>query len=159
MTVSAAVRLIPCPPARVDRRKANTPTSGSLNWSIRRCRSSVGTLPSMRTLVYPTSERYRSRMLSMSLNCEKISTLWPCSFNLGRSRCSSSSFPDAPTRSCSCASRETAPAAEEASWAESKRYAWLQHLRSSISMLSSDTRRFCLSWPLRILKFCVRHAA
>mmetsp|Transcript_30860 Transcript_30860/g.73328 ORF Transcript_30860/g.73328 Transcript_30860/m.73328 type:complete len:266 (-) Transcript_30860:3154-3951(-) len=154
MTVSADARLMPCPPARVESRNTNTVPSLSLNWSMRRWRSLPGTFPSIRTYVYLRKVRNFSRMLSIVVNCEKIRTLEPFWNSFGRICWRKMSFPEAPVRSTCSASLEGA-----GGMAESKRYAWLQHLRSSISTLRRETRRSSLFAPLRIRKLRVRHAA
>lgn len=48
MTVSAVARLMPTPPARVERRKANSGESGALNSSMRFCFCKLLNVPSKR---------------------------------------------------------------------------------------------------------------
>jgi len=49
ITVSAAMRLSPTPPARVESRKQST-LGSAVNASMRSCRSAVGVDPSMRAV-------------------------------------------------------------------------------------------------------------
>jgi len=53
ITVSAAVRLIPTPPARVHSRKTNRSESGAENRSIAAWRSFPLMPPSIRSYLYP----------------------------------------------------------------------------------------------------------
>ena len=58
MHVSAATRLMPTPPARVESKKANTSAPGRQKRSIAACRASPVTEPSSRSWLYPLSTRY-----------------------------------------------------------------------------------------------------
>lgn len=68
MTVSAAVRLMPRPPARVDSRKQKR-WGSELKSFMARCRSCQDTEPSRRQLWKPSCSRYVSKMSSILVIC------------------------------------------------------------------------------------------
>ena len=135
MTVSAAVRLMPWPPALVDSRKANTSEPGLLKRSMAACRSLPRMEPSRRSNLYALAVSSSSSSDSIILNCENSSTRWPSSISLGSSLSSSTILPDAATMLATCSPRSWMSPVSRSS-APRSRKGWLQHLRSSISMFT-----------------------
>mmetsp|Transcript_59220 Transcript_59220/g.86684 ORF Transcript_59220/g.86684 Transcript_59220/m.86684 type:complete len:206 (-) Transcript_59220:239-856(-) len=156
ITVSAAVRLMPTPPARVLSRKTNE--SGSrLNLSIDSCRALPVMRPSSRSQGYPRYSQNSSNRSSTRTIWLKKSTLWPSRRSLGSSLSTRTIFPLLMIRPCSTlfassssyafwvprASRPSARPSSARSRSISKastpsvRKGWLQHLRSSIWMFIS----------------------
>mmetsp|Transcript_15186 Transcript_15186/g.65028 ORF Transcript_15186/g.65028 Transcript_15186/m.65028 type:complete len:228 (-) Transcript_15186:1050-1733(-) len=130
MTVSAAVRLIPKPPARVESR--NTPYSGSvLNRSICVLRSCHCTDPSMRqTLKFPPlCSKKLSMRSSMRVICEKMSTLCPFARSLVISRSNRRNLPHCSTSSSALGNMM------DPSKPPVIKSGWLQFFRNCMSML------------------------
>mmetsp|Transcript_20271 Transcript_20271/g.60551 ORF Transcript_20271/g.60551 Transcript_20271/m.60551 type:complete len:303 (-) Transcript_20271:1253-2161(-) len=126
MHVSAVWRLMPRPPARVERRNTKCWEPGALKASMDSSRSSWGVLPSTRQYAYARMRMKSSKMSSIRVICENTSTRWPRSFNRARSLSKSRSLPHVSTK-CSPSGgrlRSSTPG---------KRYGWLQHFRSCIS--------------------------
>mmetsp|Transcript_26206 Transcript_26206/g.62572 ORF Transcript_26206/g.62572 Transcript_26206/m.62572 type:complete len:261 (+) Transcript_26206:276-1058(+) len=99
MTVSAAVRLMPIPPARVDRRNTEMPTS-LLNSSIIACRSCTAVLPSSRMYRMRRGARNSSRISSTFVHCENIRIRCPSAIMRGSMPFSSWNLADASIASC-----------------------------------------------------------
>ena len=136
MHVSAATRLMPTPPARVESRKQNVSEPGLQKRSMACCLASPVMDPSSRSKLKPRDARNSPKMLSMMANCEKSSTRWPSHRSLGSSFASRMSLPLA-LSIASRASASSMPLVTDSSTPRMRK-GWLQHLRSSICMLSSD---------------------
>eukprot|EP00964_Phaeocystis_antarctica_P142492 scaffold107768_cov57-Phaeocystis_antarctica.AAC.2 len=133
MTVSAATRLMPTPPARVDRRKIKAAEPPRLNRSMAACRASMWVLPSSRSKAKRRSLRKSASRSSIIVNWLKMSTQCASARNLGSSLSSSTSLPDADRK----VSRRVAALIPVvlASSTPLMRKGWLQVLRSSICRL------------------------
>lgn len=95
--VSAAVKLMPSPPALVDNK--NTKIFGSrVNWSIRSCLSVTIVWPSKRKNEWWRNSKYRSNISNIMVNWLKISTRWPSCFNCGNSTSNRLNLPDSRNR-------------------------------------------------------------
>mmetsp|Transcript_7027 Transcript_7027/g.22488 ORF Transcript_7027/g.22488 Transcript_7027/m.22488 type:complete len:406 (-) Transcript_7027:373-1590(-) len=94
ITVSADVRLMPSPPARVVTSSAVTVPS-RLNSSMMTCRSAALVEPSKRRYSMPTWPNTSSSTSSVIVHCEKITTLCPPSRSSGSSFFSAVALPDA----------------------------------------------------------------
>eukprot|EP00967_Tisochrysis_lutea_P096783 scaffold141924_cov23-Tisochrysis_lutea.AAC.3 len=93
MHVSAAVKLIPSPPARVERRKMKVSELGLQNRSMAACRRSPRMVPSSRSCEYLRSSRYSEMRSSIRTICEKMSTRWPSLRSFGSSLSSRTHLP------------------------------------------------------------------
>ena len=100
MHVSAAVKLIPMPPARVLKRKTGMEEL-LLNSSIISCRSLMLVLPSKRRNARSNDSIRQPRRSIQSVHWEKMRIRWPFSINSGRSTRSLSNLGDE-NKSCSC---------------------------------------------------------
>mmetsp|Transcript_35796 Transcript_35796/g.114004 ORF Transcript_35796/g.114004 Transcript_35796/m.114004 type:complete len:222 (-) Transcript_35796:3070-3735(-) len=92
--VSAAVRLMPTPPARVVMMKMNDSEAGSEKRSMAACRSRPVTAPSSLSYPQPRPCTRSSIRSSILVNWEKSRTRWPSALSLGSSLSSRTSLPD-----------------------------------------------------------------
>ena len=155
MTVSAVARLMPRPPARVESRKTKRSSGRVLKRSIRACRSCPATLPSILQLPQPRSVHHSSRMSRVVVNWLKSTTRCPRALRRGSMSFSSASLPEASTI---CLRRVCLSVASRPGSAPSNSQGWLQHLRSSITMLTilAGLSRFEPSVPARVGKWRAR---
>mmetsp|Transcript_25102 Transcript_25102/g.51570 ORF Transcript_25102/g.51570 Transcript_25102/m.51570 type:complete len:220 (+) Transcript_25102:222-881(+) len=93
MHVSAAHRLMPTPPARVESRNTNA-SSLLLKRSMACWRFEPIMDPSRRSTLKLRYSQKSSRMFMIRVIWEKISTLWPSRRSLGRSLSSNTIFPE-----------------------------------------------------------------
>ena len=91
MQVSAAVRLMPIPPALVDSKKIGIESS-LLNLSIRFCRSLISVCPSRRRKLYSNDSRKHPIKSRQLVHWEKISMRWPSQISSGNMVLSRTSF-------------------------------------------------------------------
>mmetsp|Transcript_4235 Transcript_4235/g.13233 ORF Transcript_4235/g.13233 Transcript_4235/m.13233 type:complete len:387 (-) Transcript_4235:355-1515(-) len=140
-TVSAPVRLMPSPPARVESRNRSVDDVPSLNAETMAWRSAMGVWPSSRAVRRPKSSQTSPSRSNSRVHCENNRTRWPAAFKRGSSSRSSRHFADSKSASVvSACSPRRESYSRQISWSAKS-----SKVSSSANMRSSS----CVpKWPL-----------